>query len=350
MAEEENKKTDEFSNFEDLDLDNELNKTSEDPNDDANSEVSKESSELEGFFEDLDQLEKEPEASNEIKNDANQDSANTVVTPPILPKKKLKLPSFNIQFKKILKYGLIAVIIGATALGGYYLFFWVKNFYNDNKDMFVNMLPGNDAIKIPDLMNQIIIEDTKNTNTTGAVKNTSDSDIGYLVPDKDGTWRVQVAACLRQNCIKRMLALLDNNLIPKVLHKTEQKNVTSTFIKLTSLNIYENLAGASRDLNLINKRNSFGLNAYTEKSGNSFRIVFGLFPVETYGINDYIDKVKSEIIDILPQTVFETFYEKNQNSLSKVYLGPFKSRKTAQRLLDSIQTKEGFNQAFLVQN
>ncbi|MBL0691487.1 MAG: hypothetical protein JJV97_04080 [SAR324 cluster bacterium] len=362
MAEESNNKVEDFSSFDEMDLDKDSKKDLKDDNSAPSEKKDKDESNLDDFFSDLNQLDQEVTADAEDKSNddalpadppssipADNKKPYLGSVAPRKPRSKMKVDISKL-LRKIFIYGLGVLLIVGVGFGGYFIY--KTNFFSNMFGFTSNSFDYFDDLLEKDL-DEFDLDDfssIKNNNITlQEGKLASKDEFSEFVIDKNGLWRVQVGVCIKSSCVRAFKKVLNPLSASKRIYTTETKTINSYFAKIYAVDLYQDRISPSAIINKINKNSNFGVRSYLEKTKDDrYQLVIGIFPLSTYGINQLIDKVEQELATIAPNLLLDSSYEQKKSTATKLFLGPFALKDDAQKALDILHSKQDFEQAFLI--
>ena len=154
---------------------------------------------------------------------------------------------------------------------------------------------------------------------------------------------IQVAKCSYDACKEEYISALRQGGEP-VYQKSDGEKYD--FIELVSRQVFNQERGQSL-INRINRQNKMAGNASMKNQSNGYRISLGTFPAL-----DRAKEIKFYIEKMFPQKelTFNLEHVRKDYSATKVFAGPYDSRREAKGVLQQLRKNPKFKNAFLVQS
>jgi cell division septation protein DedD len=156
------------------------------------------------------------------------------------------------------------------------------------------------------------------------------------------SYLIQVAKCSYDACKDEYINALRQDGEP-VYQKSDGEKYD--FIELVSRQVFSRERGQSL-INRINRQNKMAGNASMKNQSNGYRISLGTFPAL-----DRAKEIKFHIEKMFPQKElsFNLEHVRKNYSATKVFAGPYESRKEAKNVLRQLRKKLRYKDAFLIQ-
>lgn len=358
-----------FEEDDDLNLDADLEDIMGGDLDDGEEENS-DDNELDSFFEDLSSIEDlETPESGELDTskpaESKEAKQTTSVTEPVTPKKSESTgPPPKVEpFRKKQKKGkkiLIFILIFLMLGGGLWWFFSNPEQINEVVDqtgepednLLIESIDEDDNLIVLEPPEKEIKQVAPNVNESQKLELTKNSD-PKLVPikpkkppfqpryDPNGEYLVQIVACSFNPCIQTFTRRLKQLGYP-TRKASNMKKID--MIELVSNQVYD-VGLAEEYATIINQQNTKTGFAKVVSKSNGYAITMGRFPqLET------AKEVKFHLDRIIPdqQLTFGLKHvEEIVTGITKVYVGPYKTKKGANYILQQMKLRNEFEDAFV---
>jgi cell division septation protein DedD len=364
MADEELDDLDAFGDDgDDLDLDADLEDIMGGDLEDDGDDGGGDDNELDSFFEDLSSIEDLDEDGGDDDMDMDVDAfddepdpapaaaapAAAKAAPAAAPQAEAAEPkSGGGIFKKLVKLLVVLLVVGGSGFGAWW--FWLSDdagIFEETGQLEEELVNKEAEAKGA---NALVVEAPPVTPPAPIViekpkpkpkPQPKPKKVKKVKAAPGGKYLVQVASCTFDDCREQFSRAIRRKGFP-VHYSGDAKKFE--FIELLSRQVYSR-PEADRLIEIINQKNKWAGFATVVKKPNGFLITMGTFPHL-----ERAKEVKFQLEKLFPneEVVFNLeLVQKRMDETTKVFAGPFASKKVAAEVLGMLKTNPMFRQAFI---
>ncbi len=299
-------------------------------------------SELDSFFEDLSSIEDMDDSGGGDEGDAEEadfsppdEEEDEGPAPAKKAKKEKKPPKEKGEGGGKLKFiiPIIVLLLGGGGFGGYWFFLRTPEMVPpatvvEKQPVPTVAMPAEQPIKVEQQPIQRILP-------------APEIPVLAKLATQQRSYLIQVAKCSYDACKEEYINALRDEGEP-VYQKTDGEKYD--FIELVSRQVYGR-ERAQSIINNINRQNKMAGNASIKNQSNGYRITMGTFPAL-----DRAKEIKFHVEKMFPkkELSFNLEHVRKDYTATKVYAGPYESRREAKNVLRALKKKPRYRGAFLI--